>query len=112
MAVTFTWSITQLETAPTEDGLTDVVKTAHWTLNASEVDEDKTYQAGSYGSVGFGAPSPQDFTAYSGLTFDEVIGWVKGTLGQMQVDNMEEALTQGIKNQKNPPIVVLPLPWV
>jgi hypothetical protein len=112
MTVEFTWSIAQLETAPSEDGLTDVVKTAHWTLNASEVDGDKTYQTGSYGSVGFGAPSPQDFAAYSGLTFDEVIGWVKNTLGQMQVDNIEEALVQGIENQKNPPIVVLPLPWV
>lgn len=112
MTVEFTWSIAQLETAPTEDSLTDVVKTAHWCLNASEVDGDKTYQTGSYGSVSFGEPSPQDFTAYSGLTLDEVIGWVKSTLGQMQVDNMEAALTQGIENQKNPPIVVLPLPWV
>lgn len=112
MTVEFTWSIAQLETAPSEDGLTDVVKTAHWYLNASQVDEDKTYQTGSYGSVGFGAPSPQDFTAYSGLTFDEVIGWVKASLGQKQVSDMEEALTQAIENQKNPPIVVLPLPWV
>ena len=112
MTVTFTWSIAQLETAPTEDGLTDVVKTAHWNLSATEVDGSETYQSRSYGSVGFGAPSPQDFTVYSELTFDEVIGWVKDALGQMQVDNMEEALAQGIENQKNPPIVVLPLPWV
>ena len=112
MTVTFAWSITQLETAPTEDGLTDVVKTAHWTLNASEVNGGKTYQTGYYGSVGFGAPDPQDFTAYAGLTFDEVIGWIKNTLGQTQVDNIKEALAQDIENQKNPPIVVLPLPWV
>ena len=112
MAVTFTWSIAQLETAPTEDGLTDVVKTAHWTLNATEVDGSTTYQSGSYGSVGFGAPNPQDFTVYSGLTFNKVIGWVKNALGQVQVDNMEESLVQGIENQKNPPIVMLPLPWV
>ena len=112
MTVEFTWSIVQLETVPSENGLTDVVKTAHWYLNASETEDSFTYQASSYGSIGFGAPSPEDFTAYSGLTSDEVIGWVKGVFGQEKVYSMETALAQNIKSQKNPPIVVLPLPWV
>ena len=112
MATVFTWGIAQLETAVSEDGLTDVVKTAHWTFNATEVDGSTTYTASSYGSIGFGEPDPQDFTAYSGLTFDEVIGWVKASMGQEQVDAMEEALANNIELQKHPKIVTLPLPWV
>ena len=112
MAAVFTWGIAQLETAVSEDGLTDVVKTAHWTFAAEEVDSNKTYFASSYGSIGFGEPDPQDFTAYSGLTFDEVIGWVKASMGQEQVDAMEEALANNIELQKHPKIVTLPLPWV
>lgn len=112
MATVFTWGIAQLETAVSEDGLTDVVKTAHWTFTAEEVDGNKTYFASSYGSIGFGEPDPQDFTAYLGLTFDEVIGWVKTSMGQEQVDAMEEALANNIELQKHPKIVTLPLPWV
>lgn len=112
MSTVFKWSIAQLETAVSEDGLTDVVKTAHWTFSATEVDEDKTYTAGSYGSIGFGSPDPQAFTAYAGLTFDEVIGWVTATMEERQVDAMEEALANNIALQKHPKIVVLPLPWV
>lgn len=112
MTVEFTWSIAQLETAVSEDGLTDVVKTAHWTFSATEVDGDKTYTSGSYGSIGFGAPDPQAFTVYAGLTFDEVIGWVTATMGKRQVDAMEEALANNIELQKHPKIVTLPLPWV
>jgi len=112
MSTVFKWSIAQLETAVSEDGLTDVVKTAHWTFSATEVDGDKTYTSGSYGSIGFGAPNPQDFTAYSGLTFDKVIGWIKASMGQEQVNAMEEALANNIELQKHPKIVTLPLPWV
>jgi hypothetical protein len=112
MAIVFAWGIAQLETAVSEDGLTDVVKTAHWTFTATEVDGDKTYVASSYSSIGFGAPDPQDFTAYAGLTFDEVVSWIKTVMGQEQVDAMEEALANNIELQKHPKIVNLPLPWV
>ena len=113
MGIVFpSWGIAQLETAVSEDGLTDVVKTAHWTFTATEVDGDKTYVANSYGSIGFGAPSLQDFTAYSSLTFDEVVSWIKAAMGQEQVDAMEEALANNIELQKHPKIVTLPLPWV
>jgi hypothetical protein len=112
MSTVFTWRISQLETAVSEDGLSNVVKTAHWTFMAEEVDGSTTYTANSYGSIGFGAPNPQDFTIYAGLTFDKVISWVKSAMGERQVDLMEEALVNNIKLQKQPKIVILPLPWV
>ena len=31
---TYTWSFPQFDTAPSEDGLTNVVKTIHWRLDA------------------------------------------------------------------------------
>jgi hypothetical protein len=112
MSTVFTWSISQLETAVIEDGLSNVVKTAHWTFTAEQVDGSTTYTANSYGSIGFGAPNPQAFVVYAGLTFDTVIGWVKAAIGESQVDAMEEALANNIELQKQPKIVILPLPWV
>ena len=110
-APTVTWAIAQLETAPSEDGLTDVVKVAHWTVSAVEVDGTETYTASGYGSVGFGEPDPDSFTEYSDITEDEAIEWVKETLGSDQVLTIGESLLNQIASQKNPPIVVLPLPW-
>lgn len=111
MSVTSEWHIAALETAPSEDGLTDVVKTAHWTANAIEIDGDVAYSASSYGSVGFGAPDPDAFVDYSSLTEAEAIEWVKEALGAEQVTAIGESLLNQIEQQKNPPIVTLPLPW-
>jgi hypothetical protein len=115
MAATITWQIAQLETAPSDDGLTDVVKTAHWTTSATETvtvsGEEKTYTAGSYGSVGFGEPDPSAFVPYADITLSGAITWVQAALGEEQVNSIESGLVNNIENQKNPPIVVLPLPW-
>jgi hypothetical protein len=111
MAATPEWHIAALETAPSEDGLTDVVKTGHWTASATEVDGDDTYTGSAYGSVGFGEPDPDSFVDYPNITEAEAITWVQETLGAEQVANIEAGLLAQIENQKNPPIVTLPLPW-
>jgi hypothetical protein len=112
MAITYTWTIGQLISAPTENNLTNVVKTAHWNLTATETVDDKTYTTSSYGSVGLSQPNPQDFIPYFDLESPEVVGWVKEAIGQERVTTMELALANGIELQKNPKTVVLPLPWV
>lgn len=111
MTVTPEWHIAALESAPSEDGLTDVVKVGHWTVSATEVDGANTYTASSYGSVGFGEPDPDAFVDYPDITEEEAITWVKETLGAEQVAAIESNLTDQIANQKNPPVVTLPLPW-
>lgn len=111
MTVTSEWHIAALETAPSEDGLTDVVKIGHWTASATEIDGTDTYTASCYGSVGFGTPDPDAFVDYPNITEAEAIEWVKETLGTEQVTAIGQNLLDQIANQKNPPIVTLPLPW-
>ena len=108
MATTYKWVIAQLDTAPSEDGLTDVVKVVHWRYQAEEVDTDKTYNAEVYGAMGCATPSDTDFTAYEDLTYEQVCEWLVAGLDQ---DAMDTNLAAQIENQKNPPIVNLPLPW-
>jgi hypothetical protein len=108
MATTYKWVIAQLDTAPSEDGLTDVVKTVHWRYQAEQVDGDKTYNAEVYGAMGCATPSDTDFTAYDDLTFDQVCEWL---IAGNNVEAMELNLDTQIENLKNPPIVNLPLPW-
>lgn len=103
------WVISQMDTAPSEDGLTDVVKTVHWRRQAQEVVNDVTYYADVYGSMGCATPSETDFTAYPDLTFDQVCAWLDAGL---DVAALDANLDSQIENQVNPPIIVLPLPWV
>lgn len=106
---TYKWIILVMDTAPSDDGLTDVVKTVHWRRQAESVVADKTYIAEVYGAMGCTAPDPMAFTPYADLTFDEVCSWLEAN---MDVTALDASLDGQIENQINPPIVQLPLPWV
>lgn len=105
---TFTWIINQLDTKPTEDGLTDVVVTVHWTRNAEQYFGGEPIIVTSYGTMGCQTPSSTDFTAYPNLTYDQVCSWLNAGLN---VEAIDLGLQQQIDNIINPPIIVLPLPW-
>ena len=104
MSTTYQWVINQLDTAPSEDGLTDVVKVVNWTRAA----QDGEINASVYGTMFCQTPSETDFTAYPDLTYDQVCGWLDAGL---DVPAIDLNLDGQIENIKNPPIIVLPLPF-
>jgi hypothetical protein len=105
MSTTYNWVINQMDTKPTEDGLTDVVVTVHWTRTA----QDGEINVSSYGTMGCQTPSETDFTAYPDLTYEQVCSWLNSGLDTEAIDL---GLDKQIENIINPPIIVLPLPWV
>lgn len=109
MTTTYEWVVSQMDTAPSLDGLTDVVSVVHWRRNAVAVDGDKTYYADTYGAMACTTPSSTDFTAYPDLTFEQVCGWLDAG---NDVEALDANLDAQIENQVNPPIVAYPLPWV
>jgi hypothetical protein len=100
----YKWVISAMDTAPSADGLTDVVKTIHWRYQA----QDAEYFADVYGSMACATPSETDFTAYPDLTEDQVISWLEAG---NDVEALKTYLDAQIETKKNPPIVNLPLPW-
>lgn len=104
MATTYKWIVSSMDTAPSEDNLTDVVKVVHYRYQA----EDGDYTAEVYGTMDCATPSETDFTAYEDLTYEQVCAWLEAGL---DVEAMGTNLAAQIENQKNPPIVNLPLPW-
>ena len=104
MATTYSWRINQLDTAPSKDGLTDVVVTVHWSRLAT----DGTHNVSSYGTMACGEPSETDFTAYPDLTQLQVESWLEAGL---DVTVLDASLDNQIEMLINPPIVNLPLPW-
>ena len=110
---TISWIIERLLVKPTEGSYTDVVITADWRCNGTETtgsgDTEQTYSGTCYGSCSF-APPTGSFTPYNELTEQQVLDWCY----QNGVDQtaIEANVTAQIEAQINPPVVVLPLPWV
>lgn len=104
MATNFKWIIVQLDTKPQEGDLMDVVSVVHWRRNA----QDGDFTAEAYGTMSCPTPSETDFTAYPDLTQAQVESWLEAGL---DVFSLDEALNAQIESEKNPPIVVLPLPF-
>ena len=65
MAVTKTWDVVAMDSAPTEGSLSDVVKTVHWNCTGTETVGSDTYTSYSYGSVGLGDADSSSFTAFA-----------------------------------------------
>ncbi len=104
--ITYTWSIFRLDCAPSENGLTNVVKVIHWILQAQD---ENGITASCNNSYPLPSPTPEGFTDYSSLTEETVIGWLKSNL---DVGYLQSRLANEIATQYNPPITSLPLPWV
>jgi hypothetical protein len=104
--ITYTWDIFKLDCAPSENGLTNVVKTIHWKLTGQD---ENGITASFNNSYPLPSPSPEAFTDYSLLTKETVVGWLESNL---DMGYLQTKLTTEIELQYNPPITSLPLPWV
>lgn len=102
--MTVTWTIAQLDRHPHQDGLDDVVFTAHWRAEDSEEVGEETYSGSSYGTVSFADPDPDNFTPYADITEEMAIGWTQDALGEEEVANIEAGIAKQIEDAKNPPV--------
>jgi len=100
--MTVTWNISTLE-RNTDNG----VVVAHW--RASDVDGD--HSGSSYGTCGFTPDASADgYVAYDNLTEENVIAWVKGSMGEEAVTGVEDSIAAQIADSKAPAISV-GTPW-
>jgi hypothetical protein len=110
MDVKYEWVISSMQEYPkTADDLVDVVFNVHYRRNATTEVDGKSYFADTYSVVSVPAPSPENFTPYEDLTFEQVCGWLEEILN---VEAMDASLVTQLENQINPPVVSLPLPWL
>ena len=104
--ITYTWDIFRLDCAPSENGLTDVVKTIHWILQGQD---ENGITASLNNSYPLPSPNSEAFSDYSTLTQETVISWLENNL---DVGYLQTVLANEIASQYNPPITSLPLPWM
>ena len=108
MAITYTWNVVQLDAYPEKDGLVNCVFTCHWTLNG---DDGEGHTGAAYGSVGVTLDEGGAYTPFDNLTKEQVVVWVKDSLGDEQVTSLEANIANQIEQQINPTVVTPPLPW-
>ena len=108
MANTYTWDFPQLDTAPSEGGLSDVVKTIHWRLtavsDAHTNNEGAPLSVSAYGTASAGEANADNFTAFDSLTKDWCKAIVLASLEKTEAE-LSAMLDEQIENLANPPIV-------
>ncbi len=108
MAITYEWKVSQLDSYPTLGDHINVIFNVHWSVRAV----DGEYEASVYGAQQIVYDEARAYVPYEELTEPMIIDWLKATLSvDDRVTGIEEALAQNIENQRNPPVVTLPLPW-
>ena len=115
MANTYNWDFPQLDTAPTEGALSDVVKTIHWRFTATsdtETNADGDYiSVSAYGTAGAGEVDADNFTAFDSLTKDWCKAKALAGLGKTEAE-LQTMLDDQITALVNPPIVgKVPSAW-
>lgn len=107
MAIVYKWVVSELECYTEKEGKSQVVRNVYWRYQATE----GNYFAEVFGSQHLNTDNLKDFVAYSSLTKDQVIDWIKSEMGKQKLAEFKNQLDVAIDSQKNPPIVTPPLPW-
>ena len=94
MANTYTWQFVQLDTAPTEGSLSDVVKSIHWRINGVSDTRTPNNATSIYGQATIGAADADSFTAFNSLTE----AWCKAQV-LANIDRTEAELKANIDTQ-------------
>jgi hypothetical protein len=103
------WYINQLMCIPQDGDIKDFVVNVNWTRKAKETINEVEYLADYTSAQSFSNVDVTDFIPYEDLTYEIVCGWLDASI---DVEALDLNLDAQIENQVNPPIVVLPLPFV
>ena len=108
----YTWTVNKLLILD-EVKEKDFVVTAICKVVCTEEVDGKEYSAKKLASSIFQPEEKEGFIPYSDLTEEQVVGWIKSSLGTEGVESIEKSLASQIDTKINPPVVpvVKSLPW-
>jgi hypothetical protein len=86
MANTYTWEFVQLDTAPTEGSLSDVVKSIHWRITGVSDTRTPNNSTSIYGQTNIGDANADSFTAFNSLTETQVLANADKTEAELKAD--------------------------
>ena len=107
---TYNWNCKTVDVHPSEGGQTNVIYNVHWRVTASSdaLDaNDIAFNATSIGTQTLQFNSGSDFVAFDDLSHASIIDWVKGAMGEEQVNNIQGGLDAQISELQTPTSVTL-----
>lgn len=108
MTITYQWNISELECIVAHNGLSNVVSNVHWRLDGTD---EAGHTSGVYGVTSLESPSdPDRFTAYEGLTKDQVIDWVVAAIPDT-IAAYKVKIEGDIATLASPPVITKEPPW-
>jgi len=96
MADTYTWTVNQLERL----AQTGEIQTVHYSVAARS--EDQVYASSAYGSLGLDPADPDNMIPFADVTEGEVVSWVQAKCGEEKVEEIHQALSAQIAEQRSP----------
>ena len=101
-----TWKVAALDYAVSQDGLSNVVTTVHWTCSK----EDENGNSGSaYGTHSLPAPDASNFTAWDDLDESTVLSWMTADMvataaegEETEVDRVQSSVDAQIAEKATP----------
>lgn len=105
--ITVTWSIEKLERKTLGD-LKDYISAAHFKVTAQCEEIEDVLRSNARFPLN---PEVTHFTPLDDLSQEQIIDWVKSTLGELYVRAAEDSVRNTVYNKINPPIVGDDLPW-
>jgi hypothetical protein len=111
MNIIYTWIINGVECYPNHAGENNVVFKVNWGLTGSDESTGIGYGGYVSGPVELTYEAGTTFTPYADLTENQVINWVKDSLGEEKIAELKTNITEQIKIQLTPAVVTPLLPW-
>ena len=105
--ITYSWTITALNSYPEYQGEQDVV----FTIFATYLGTDGTYSSNIAVAQALVLSNSATYTPYADLTESQVLGWLTDALGPVQISQMQSTIAAQIAADNQPPFEQLPLPW-
>jgi hypothetical protein len=100
-----TWKVAALDYAVSQDGLSNVVTTVHWTCSKEDENGNSGY---AYGTHGLPEPDPDNFVAWDDVDESTVLSWMTADMtstaneGNDPVADVEASVDAQISEQANP----------
>ena len=101
MAITYTWSIPQMNAHIESDGESNVIYTVHYIYLGTEESGGVIYSSNDMGTQSYTYVAGEPFTPYedSEAFEDVVIGWLEGSL---DIPEMQARIATNIQSQITP----------
>jgi hypothetical protein len=105
--IVYTWNCKTVDVYPTYDEFNDVIYNVHWRYKAMDIESNIWAEIIGTQNLSLEDLQPQEFISVESLTNAQVSGWVEQSIGEEEINRMQEALVQTIQSVITPTSITM-----